>query len=204
MPDHSANQIIDLYERLASKWEADRRRTAFAEREWLDRWIAFMPPQGRVLDVGCGFGWPIADYLISRGFAVTGIDSSPAMIARCRELHPEHSWHVEDMRALSSRAPFNGIIAWDSFFHLSGNDQRSMFPVFQKLAASHCALLFSSGPVEGEAVGQLYGEPLYHASLAPETYRALLKATGFTIREHCAEDPACGGHTVWLAQFESA
>lgn len=203
MTDPSSTQVIELYERRAAAWEADRRHTDFAERAWLDRWIELMPAGGRVLDIGCGFGWPIADCLISRGLRVTGIDESPAMIARCRERFPLQEWQVADMRKLALPSTFDAIIAWDSFFHLSGMDQQSMFPIFRKHAASGCALLFTSGPEEGEAIGQLYGETLYHASLAPDHYRALLKANDFTVRGHCAEDPTCGGHTVWLVQLDA-
>ena len=202
MSDPSARNVLELYERHAAEWEADRRLTDFAERAWLDRWIEFMPAGGRVLDIGCGFGWPIADYLISRGLQVTGIDASPAMIARCRESFPDQQLHVADMRELALEATFDGILAWDSFFHLTGLDQQSMFPIFRKHAAPGCALMFTSGPSEGEALGRLYGEALYHASLAPDQYQALLNSNGFVVRGHRAEDPTCGGHTIWLAQLE--
>lgn len=203
MADPSARCVIDLYERRAAEWEADRRLTDFAERAWLDRWIDLIPAGGRVLDIGCGFGWPIADYLIRRGLHVTGIDASPAMIARCREAFPDQQWHVADMRELDLPCPFDGIVAWDSFFHLAGTDQQAMFRIFRKHAAAGCALLFTSGPEEGEAIGRLYGEKLHHASLSPDHYRTLLGDNDFVVRTHRAEDPACGGHTVWLAQLDA-
>jgi hypothetical protein len=61
-------------------------------------------------------------------------------------------------------------------------------------------LLFTSGPSHGEAIGNLYGRPLYHASLDAEEYRSLLDANGFEVLRHTVEDPECGRHTVWLAQ----
>lgn len=203
MSDPSARNVLDLYERHAREWEADRRRTDFAERAWLDRWIELIPAGGRVLDIGCGFGWPIADYLISRGLHVTGIDASASMIARCVESFPDQHWRVADMRELALESVFDGILAWDSFFHLTGRDQQSMFPIFRKHAAPHCALLFTSGPSEGEALGQLCGETLYHASLAPDHYQTLLNTNNFVVRAHRAEDPICGRHTIWLAQLEA-
>ena len=60
--------------------------------------------------------------------------------------------------------------------------------------------MFTSGPRHGEAIGQLRGEPLYHASLAPEEYRTLLAAHGFAVVAERMEDPGCGGHSVWLAR----
>lgn len=75
-----------------------------------------------------------------------------------------------------------------------------MFPLFREHAADGAALLFTSGPGHGEAIGSFEGEPLYHASLDPSEYRALLAANGFAVIAHVAEDPDCGGHTIWLAQ----
>lgn len=75
-----------------------------------------------------------------------------------------------------------------------------MFPVFAAQTAPSAALMFTSGPEAGEAIGSFAGEPLYHASLAPQEYRALLDRYGFDVVEYAANDPTCGGHTIWLAQ----
>jgi hypothetical protein len=75
-----------------------------------------------------------------------------------------------------------------------------MFPIFKLHAASGAALMFTSGTSHGVAVGSYHGEPLYHASLAPEEYRTLLEANGFRVKVHVSEDPNCGHHTIWLAQ----
>ena len=60
--------------------------------------------------------------------------------------------------------------------------------------------MFTSGPAFGEAIGTFEGEPLYHGSLDPAEYRALLDAQGFEVVAHVAEDATCGGHTIWLAR----
>jgi hypothetical protein len=96
---------------------------------------------------------------------------------------------------------FNGLLAWDSFFHLHQEDQRRMFRVFRRHAAPRAALMFTSGPSRGEAFGTYGGEPLYHASLDASEYHALLDANGFQVVMHVAEDPDCGRHTIWLAQL---
>ncbi len=83
---------------------------------------------------------------------------------------------------------FEGVMAWDSFFHLNFEDQRWMFPIFRTHAAPGAPLLFTSGPQHGEAIGNLYGEPLYHASLAPDEYHALLAANDFTVAAERKED----------------
>lgn len=194
-----AERIIGLYGRHAHAFVRDRGRNLF-EAPWLDRFRALMPEDAAVLDIGCGTGEPLARYLTERGCRVTGIDAAPEMIAMCRDRFPDGDWRVADMRTLSLGRTFDGLLAWDSFFHLDHDDQRRMFPVFRPHAAPGAALMFTSGPSHGEAVGAFEGEPLYHASLDPEEYRALLDANDFVVVAHAVEDPDCGGHTVWLAR----
>ncbi len=194
-------RIIDLYERRAHDWVGDRsRQTVFFEQAWLDRFAALAPPGGTILDLGCGPGKPIAAYLLAQGLDVCGVDSSPTMISLCRKNFPERQWIVADMRSLDLQRRFDGVMAWDSFFHLSHDEQRRMFPVFRAHAKPGAPLLFTSGPRHGEAIGSFRGEPLYHASLSPNEYRALLAANGFTVAAERMEDPDCGGHSVWLAR----
>ncbi len=194
-----ADAIIDLYQRHAATYDGLRGKLLM-EGPWLARFRALLAPDAAILDIGCGTGQPIARHLGEQGHAVTGVDSAPAMIALCRSRFPEGDWQVADMRKLALGRRFGGLIAWDSFFHLTPEDQRGMFAVFAAHAAPGAALLFTSGPAHGEAIGTFEGEPLYHGSLAPGEYRALLAENGFSVVEHVVEDPSCGGHTIWLAQ----
>lgn len=195
----SSEAIVGLYERHARQFDADRSRSLF-EKPWLDRFLALLRPGGTILDLGCGSGEPIARYLADAGFAVSGVDASPSMVAMCRERFPQAEWIVADMRGLALGRRFDGLIAWDSFFHLARDEQRAMFPRFAAHAAPGAALLFTSGPADGEAIGSYGGEPLYHASLAPDEYERLLAQNGFRVAAHVPEDSACGNHTVWLAR----
>ena len=195
-----AERIVGLYRRHARAWAEDRGNTLI-EGAWLDRFLALLPAGAAVLDIGCGSAEPIGRHLIERGHAVTGVDSSPELIGICEERFPDGDWRVADMRTLSLGRAFDGLLAWDSFFHLCPEDQRRMFPVFKEHAAPRAALMFTSGPRHGVAMGTYRGEPLYHASLDGAEYRALLGANGFSVVSHTVEDPACGGHTVWLARL---
>jgi SAM-dependent methyltransferase len=195
-----ADRIIGLYERHAASFDADRRRNSM-ETAWLARFLALQPPSGSILDLGCGMGEPIARHFIEARYQVTGVDSSPAMIALCRRRFPDAQWALADMRGLSLGRTFDGILAWDSFFHLRPEDQRAMFAVFRAHAARGAALMFTSGPRRGVAMGSYRDEPLYHASLNPAEYRALLVAQGFAVVAYVPEDPTYGRHTIWLARL---
>jgi SAM-dependent methyltransferase len=195
-----AERIIGLYERHAAEWDRDRGRCLF-EKAWLDRFLALLPPKASILDIGCGSAEPIARYLIEKGCEVTGIDSSPALVGMCKDRFPDQDWIVADMRTLSLDRRFDGILAWNSFFHLCPEDQRRIFPIFSRHAEPKAALMFTSGPSHGEAIGTYKGEPLYHGSLDGAEYRSLLDQNGFDVVSHVVEDPNCGDQTVWLAQI---
>lgn len=172
------------------------------ERAWFEAFCAALPQHPKVLDLGCGAGEPIARFLSDRGCLVTGVDSAPELIEIAKARVQGADWVVSDMRVLCLDQTFDGLIAWHSMFHLTPDDQRKMFPLFRKHAAKGAVLMFTSGTGEGCAMGEFEGEPLYHGSLEPEEYRALLERNDFVVLEHVIEDPDCGFATIWLAQFQ--
>ena len=200
VPTVCRDTVVELYERHTREYDRDRSRS-LQERAWLDRFLIHVRPGGTVLDLGCGMGEPISRYLLDRGFRVVGVDGSQAMIELCRARFPESEWLVADMRQLKLDRRFEGILAWDSFFHLGTDDQRGMFRRFASHAHSGAPLMFTSGPAEGEAISVCFKEPLYHASLGPAEYEQLLATNGFVVRAYVAEDPQCDGHTVWLTAY---
>ena len=194
-----AAQVIALYDAIAPRWDALRSATLI-EREWMEVFLGLLPANPEMLDLGCGTGRPLAGWLIDQGARVTGVDGAPAMIERARAAHPGQDWHVADMRALPALGPFDGVLAWHSFFHLAPGDQPAMIEGFARLTRPGGALMFTSGTAHGTAIGTLEGRPLHHGSLDTAAYRARLEAAGFAVQRHRVSDPDCGGATVWLAR----
>jgi SAM-dependent methyltransferase len=197
------DHVWKLYEAKAEDFARGRQRFG-GEAKYFAEMAARLPSGAAVLDIGCGSGVPIARFFVDYGFALTGVDAAPAMIGICRERFPEAEWVVADMRRLALARHFDAVFAWDSLFHLPPDDQRRMFSVFAAHAAPGAPLLFTSGPAAGEPVGDLYGAPLYHASLDAAEYRDLLAAHGFSVLNYAPEDPEAGGRTVWFAERRGA
>jgi SAM-dependent methyltransferase len=198
--EDAAKQIVAHYERHALSWDADRRAANWIDKPFIEQFLTLLPQRATVLDLGCGGGSPVALHLVSRGFHVTGVDSSPTLISLCRSRMPDQEWIVADMRSLALGRQFGGILAWDSFFHLRHDDQRKMFLIFAAHAARGALLMFNAGLSHGEAVGSYRGALLYHASLDPSEYKTLLAEFGFDLIEHSINDPAKGGRIFWLAR----
>ncbi len=189
---------VDFYAAHAARFDAARSR-GLEERGWLDAFAALLPPGGTVLDLGCGMGEPMAAWLIGRDFRVTGVDAVPALLDRARARLPAGDWIEADMRRLDLRRRFDGILAWDSLFHLTAPAQRACIAAMADHAAPRCAVMFTSGTERGESAHPMFGEPLLHASLSTGDYRACLAAHGFQVVRQREADPTCGGRTIWLA-----
>lgn len=194
-----ASRIVGHYEKHATAWDRDRQNSYWNDKIWHDRFIGRLRKGAKVLDLGCGQGRPVAQHMVE-DCGVTGIDSSLTMISFCRERLPDQEWIVTDMRQLALGRRFDGILAWDSFFHLDHNDQRRMFAIFADHAHAGTVLMFNTGPDHGEDVGEYRGDPLYHASLSPAEYEGLAASLGFRVLQHVTNDAQAGGRTVWLCQ----
>lgn len=104
-----------------------------------------------------------------------------------------------DMRELKLDRQFDGIIAWDSFFHLNPDEQRSTLQRFHKHLRPGGALLLTVGHKAGEVLGMVEGEAVYHSSLSQREYKHILGSAGFQETEMVLKDEICD-RTVLLAR----
>jgi SAM-dependent methyltransferase len=73
---------------------------------------------GPVLDVGCGPG-TVTAHLHGLGVTVSGVDLSPRMIERARQLHPGLRFDVASATDLRlDEASLGGVLGWWSLFNL--------------------------------------------------------------------------------------
>ncbi|MEM7786374.1 MAG: class I SAM-dependent methyltransferase [Bacteroidota bacterium] len=203
MPDLDFNalerQTRAVYERNAAAFDHQRAKHLF-ERAWLDRFIDGLPEGAHILDLGCGSGEPMARYLIAHGFRITGVDAAQAMIDIAQTRFPEHTWRQGDMRELDLGETFDGIIGWNSFFHLPPGDQPDTLRSIVAHLKPGGRLMLTVGPENGEVTGHVNGEQVYHGSLSPDTYTRILGELDLRIIDFVLEDKACDFHTVLLAQ----
>lgn len=193
-------RVFEVYNKIAA-WFAENRYGGLLEKLYLDELTDHLNEDATILDLGCGTGKPIMDYLLNKGLNVVGVDASSEMLARAKRNFPSIEFVLEDMRKLALNRRFDAIIAWDSFFHLPAGDQPAMFDVFKNHLKPNGILLFTSGTEHGEAWGINGGENLFHASLSTEAYIQLLGKYNFKVLKHIVRDPDCGFATVWMASL---
>ena len=197
MTSNNKDNVYKLYDKMFNWYDEHRSRDLF-EKPYLDLAISYLKPEAKILDLGCGMGEPIGKYFIDKGYQLTGIDGSSKLIDLAKNRFPQAEFMVGDMRKVSLKEKFYLVIAWNSFFHLSKDDQRLMFKIFEEHLNSGGILMFTSGPSEGEVWSDNGGEMLYHASLSPEEYKKLLTEHHFELIKNALDDE--GGACVWVAR----
>lgn len=190
--------VRGVYDRQAAAYDRARGRSLF-EARWLARFAACLPTGGRVLDLGCGAGEPIARWFMAEGFAVTGVDFSDPMLEIARDRWPDGDWRQADMRTLALGETFDGIIGWGSLFHLTEAEQRACIPRLADHLTPGGTLLLTVGHIEGETTGQVGSETVYHASLSPAGYASALEGCGLRMTGFMAQDAEAQNHTLLMA-----
>lgn len=70
------------YDKIAELYKSEREK--FVNWDELEEFCGIAVGGGRILDVGCGTGVPVARYLVGRGYKVEGIDLSDTMISAAK------------------------------------------------------------------------------------------------------------------------
>ncbi|WP_170384227.1 class I SAM-dependent methyltransferase [Ruegeria atlantica] len=193
------NDTHAVYERQATEYDKLRSKALF-EARWLARFTASLKPGDHVLDLGCGTGDPIARWFMAEGFAVTGVDFAEAMLAIARDRWPDGDWRHADMRDFELDQQFDGIIAWNSFYHLTAGEQKDCIARMSHHLRSGGMLMLTVGPRAGEVSGAVGSELVYHASLSPAGYATCLEENGLQMTGYLAEDPETQSHTILMAR----
>lgn len=163
----------------------------------LHAFAARLPAGGRVCDAGCGSGRDAA-WLLDRGFDVTGIDLSAAMVAAARaKCAGRGTFHVADLGDLPAPADgFHGIWAFASLLHLPKARAPDVLRRMVARLASGGALCLSVKQGTGEAIDSA-GRPM--AFYAPDEISALTDAAGAVDIDLGTEDGTSStGPVTWL------
>jgi len=128
--------VIDFFNHCAPTWDAEMIRSDRKIGIILDN--ASVKAGSRVLDVACGTGVLMPDYL-ERGVAsVTGVDISPEMIKIASGKFPQEnvSFVCGDVETTDVGSGFDAIVVYNAFPH---------FPEPKKLIARLASLLADGG-----------------------------------------------------------
>ena len=113
---------------------------------WLAQLQTALPPRGRVLDLGCGCGVPVARTLALAGHDVLGVDVSQVQVDRARRLVPQAQFLRADVTALRLPArSYDAVVALYSLIHLPLPDQPVLLGSIADWLVDDGVLLLTAG-----------------------------------------------------------
>jgi SAM-dependent methyltransferase len=194
---------------LAPDYDAEWGEVEDDHRAFIERFLAELPPGGRVLDAACGTGKSFAQVLAS-GRSVLGVDHSAGYLARAAARHPEVPTEKRDLQDLPYRDAFDGVLCVDAMEFMAPEDwpvvlarfRGALHPggwlyltverVTDETARTATEKARRSGlpVVEGEVIWNEPNEPFpyYHHYPSMERVRGWLAETGFEVIDD-AEGP---------------
>jgi cyclopropane fatty-acyl-phospholipid synthase-like methyltransferase len=187
------------YDAVAARWAAARGPLPAATETLLRQMLAQLPPAPSVLDVGCGSGVPIGRLLAEHGARITGIDASAELLALARRNLPDAALVHGDMRTVEIGERFDGIVAWDSVFHVPREDHAMVFERFARWLRPNGLLMLSLGGSAWEDEAPMLGERFFFSGWEPADELALLEQAGFDVVHAEVDDPSSRGHLAVLA-----
>ena len=112
-------EVQQFFDRLAPGWDADMVRNDALIRLILDG--AGVGPGKSILDVACGTGVLIPDYLARGASSVTAVDLSPEMVKIAREKCPQENVSVlcGDASDTDFGRRFDCIVIYNAFPHFA-------------------------------------------------------------------------------------
>ena len=118
----STGEVIEFFDRLAPGWDAGMVRNEDVINTILDN--AGVAKGKDILDVACGTGVLIPDYLKREVSSVTAIDISPRMaeIARAKFARPDVTVLCGSAETMETGKRFDCVVVYNAFPHFSDQE----------------------------------------------------------------------------------
>jgi SAM-dependent methyltransferase len=157
--------------------------TSSVRAHWLDEFTRRLTAPGRILDLGCGAGEPVARSLRDAGFDVVGVDVSERQIELARQNFPSGTFHHGDMMAIElPPASFDGVAAFYSLNHLPQTEHSRLFRKVEEWLKPDGLFIASLGVRgSGDWRGPWLGVEMYFSHSDPEASLRLIIDAGLSI-----------------------
>jgi len=180
--------VAATYDRIA---EAYLRTFGASEAKarWGGELIARLPPGGRVLDLGCGAGAPLAVRLVEHGFDVMGVDASARQVELARRNAPQAEFVQAEMTSLALPARgFDGVAAFFSLNHLPRDDLAPLLARVRRWLRPGGVLVANFGVGDHPAwQGEWLGAETFFSSFDVPTTVELVRTAGFDLERAVVE-----------------
>lgn len=169
------------YNKIAENYSS--KRDQFANNKYLEQLVNLLKPGSTILDIGCGAGVPIDNYLFARGFKVIGIDISEKQIELAKKNVPQGSYEVKDVLELQDgEYQVDAVVSFYAIFHIPREQHQELFKKINSFLPQDGYILVTMGAGEYEGEEDCFhGVKMWWSHYGPEKNKQIIKSTGFEI-----------------------
>lgn len=172
--------VEESYDKMGETYHNFRNNEKFNTE--LVKFTELLPSSAQVLDAGCGVGTPVSQFLVRKGFQVTGVDISKKMIDLAKENVPEATFYHRNILTLDfPNDSFEGIICIYTLWHIPRTNHSSILENFHRMLKDNGILVLNTGIYESEGMSEFFGEPMLWSTNNPKKTLAFVKEMGFDI-----------------------
>lgn len=165
------------YNAIAKDWDSARESLHPYEVPFLERLTQRLPKPAKVLDLGCGTGRPVAEFLLRKGIAVTGIDQAENLLALAKQRFPAGRWLEAEMETFEADETYDGAVIWDSLFHLPRDQHEPILRrVLGSLRQGSRLILTVGGSDHPPFTDTMFGQTFFYDSHPPSAVIHILKS----------------------------
>lgn len=124
----------------------------------------------------------MAEYIISRGHHIVGVDQSEEMLEIAKQNFPNETWVLSPMETYKPQVGYRGALIWDSLFHVPRAEHE---PIIRKLISglpSGGRIMLTVGGSATAFTDFMYGQEFYYDSNTPEETEQILLRLGCRLK----------------------
>ncbi|QUM80800.1 MULTISPECIES: bifunctional 2-polyprenyl-6-hydroxyphenol methylase/3-demethylubiquinol 3-O-methyltransferase UbiG [unclassified Moritella] len=197
------NSLRETYNSFADTYDVNRG--AFDISDILNSFYSNLASKsGKLLDLGCGAGEPVASYFIDNDWQVTGVDFSERMLELASKYAPKMKAVRSDISDVKFKSnEFDAVTATYSLFHIPSELHVDLFSEIFKWLKPKGKLLFTYATKEATGVEEFSGyikfmdTEFYYSHKKPAELFCDLQRIGFTI-EAQEYHTICNETLLWI------
>lgn len=193
----------DGYDKIAFQYAV--KRTANSEDiQLLNLLVARLQPRSKVLDAGCGSGYPVSQFL-SQYFQITGVDFAAEQIRLAKTNLPDSTFVCSDLTRMPFKKDvFDALVSYYAIIHVPRQEHSKLLVDFHRiLKTGGLALLCLGAGDLPEDTADYLGTEMLWSHYDKETNLRMMKQSGFSLLwSKVVEDPidAHAAHLFVLGQ----
>ncbi len=169
------------YNKVADSYASGRNQSE--NRKYLDKFNLLLQPNSYILDIGCGAGKPVDEFLISKGHKVVGIDISERMIELAKKNVPEGQFKVEDMTELKNgEYQVDAAVSFYAIFHTPRETHQELLQKINSFLRSGGLIMITMSRSNWEGrEPSFFGTEMFWSHYDASMNRELVEHAGFKV-----------------------